>query len=313
MVVSQNGSVLGGRRRKRATGAGTTSGMTLRSAVMMPAALVLATVAVGCGGGSKSTSTGKFEQAKLNPARFGPQVVGANRWLPLKRGTQWVWLGTTEVEHRAVPHLVVSTVTDVSRTVAGVPTILVLEVVINSGQVAHESLSYLAEDSHRDVWDLGRYGEAQPGGRFTSVTDAWLAGVNGALAGILMPADPHPGTTPWVIAKPPGADAEVAEAVQTGQSHCVPSRCYSGVLVLRQGTTKAPNMELKYYAPGIGEIDNVPGPASIHKDVEKLSSVMPVSSRRVPEVRAEALKLDAHARTTTPSVFAPGAPAHRIF
>ncbi len=283
--------------------------------VSIPAAIAMAALIVGCGGSGSSTSMAlpaTFSQSRFDPAQFGPRVPGANRWLPLKPGTQWVREGSTYVGNRRVPHRVVSTVTDVSRRIAGVSTIALLDLGINSGQVAHESIDYFAEDRHGNIWSLGSYANAYEGGRFVSVRDAWLAGVNGGQAGMLMPGNPRLGTPPWFIAKPAGADPDVAQVVRTGQSHCVPFRCFTGVVVIREGKASAPDNEFKYYAPGIGQIDNVPRSASKHKDVEKLVNLTYLTPRGLAEASAEALKLDAQARRVRPSVFGHGSPPRRI-
>ena len=52
---------------------------------------------------------------------------------------------------------------------------------------------------------------------------------------------------------------DVAQVVQTGKSQCVPFKCYRGVTVIREGKANAPDNEFKYYAAGVGQIDNVPG------------------------------------------------------
>ncbi len=286
----------------------------VRGVISIAAALAMAVSMAGCGGGGSAGSAGlpvKFSQSRFDPAQFGPRVSGANRWLPLKPATQWVRQGSTYVGHRRVPHRVVSTVTDVSRRIAGVSTIAVLDVGIDSGQVAHESIDYFAEDRRGTVWSLGSYANAYEGGRFVSVRDAWLAGVNGGQAGMLMPGDPRLGTPPWFIAKPPGADPDVAQVVSTGQSHCVPLRCFTGVLVIREGKASAPDNEFKYYAAGIGQIDNVPHSASRHKDVEKLINLTMLTPRGLAEASAEALKLDAQARRVRPRVFGHGSAARR--
>lgn len=267
------------------------------------AALFLAALASGCGGGKDASKPAEARQSRFEPGNFGAPGRGANRWLPLKPGTQWVREGATSVGHRRVPHRVLATVTDVSREVNGVRTVVLLDHEVDAGQVAQESIDYLAEDRRGNVWSLGSYTEAYEGGRFVSVRDAWLAGVKGGRQGVLMPAAPRTGGPPWFIAQPPGADRDVAEVVKTGQSRCVPFRCFTGLLVVREGKASAPDNELKYYAPGVGQIDNLPRSASQHRDVEKLINLTQLSRRGLAEASAEALKLDRHARVTKPDVF----------
>lgn len=261
--------------------------------------------ASGCGGSEDEASSPTTKQTRFEPGNFGDPVAGTNEWLPLKVGTQWVREGLTDVGNRRVPHRVVSTVTDVSREVKGVSTVVLLDQDFDGGQVAQQSLDYLARDQQGNVWYLGSYTEEYEGGRFVNSTDAWLAGVNGAKPGILMQADPRTGTPPYFVAQPPGGDEEVdvAQVVETGRSQCVPFKCYKDVLVIREGKAAAPDNEFKYYAPGVGQILNTPRSASQHHDVEKLINLTQLSPRGLAEQSAEALKLDRHAKVRAPDVF----------
>jgi hypothetical protein len=280
------------------------------------AAAVAATVCAGglvsgCGGasGSKGSPTHKATQAAFDPRRFGAPTADANQWLPLRPGMQWVRDGGTDVGHRRVPHRVIRTVTSVSRQVDGVRTVAVMDRDVDAGQVAQESLDYLAQDRNGNVWSMGGYTEEYEGGRFVAVRDAWLSGVKGGRGGILMLAAPRAGTAPYSIARPPGADPDVAQVVKSGQAQCVPLRCFNQVLVIREGKASAPDNEFKYYAPGVGQILNTPRSASKHHDVERLINFTQLSPKGLAEVNAEALKLDHHARVTKADVFGLGAPA----
>lgn len=261
----------------------------------------------GCGGGSARTATApptRYSHASFSTANFAIRPTVVNRWLPLVPGTQWVRVGTTLVGHRPVPHRVVSTVTDVSRRVDGVTTIVVLDQGIDAGQLAHESIDFFAQDRRGNVWSIASYAESIQAGLFVSVRDAWMAGVEGARPGILMPANPTTQTPPWTIAQPPGADPDAAQAVMTGQSQCVPFHCFKNVLVVREGKASALDNEFKYYASGVGQILNTPKSKSKHKDTEALVNLVHLSRVGLSEFSTEALKLDKHARTTSADVFA---------
>jgi len=251
------------------------------------------------------------KESRFDPSHFGSPSSAANRWLPLEPGTQWVRDGATNLGHRRVPHRVITTVTDVSRVVDGVRTVAVMDQDVDAGQISQESLDFLAEDKQGNVWDMGSYTEAYEGGRFVSVQDAWLSGVKGGRGGILVQGAPRAGSQPYSIAKPPGDDPDVAQVVGTGQSRCVPFKCFTGVLVVREGKASAPDNEFKYYAPGVGQILNLPRSASLHKDVEKLVNLTHLSARGLTEMSREALKLDAHARAEKPAIFGRGPAATR--
>jgi hypothetical protein len=269
------------------------------------AALTAGASVAGCGGDEDASSPTTAGTSRFDPGNFGDPVADPNKWLPLKVGTQWVREGFTDVGNRRVPHRVISTVTDISREVEGVRTVALLDQDIDGGQIVQQSLDYLARDKEGNVWNLGSYTEEYEGGQFVNATDAWLAGVKGAKPGILMQADPRTGTPPYFVAQPPGGEEEVdvAQVVETGQSQCVPFKCYKDVLVIREGKAVAPDNEFKYYAPGVGQILNTPRSASQHHDVEKLINLTQLSPRGLAELSTEALKLDRHAKVVARDVF----------
>jgi hypothetical protein len=274
------------------------------------AAASCAALAAGCGGSTHHTRTllpTRFAHPPFDPANFGPPATGSNKWLPLNPGTQWVRQGSTRVGHRPVPHGVISTVTDVVRRVDGVSAVAVLDKDVDAGETSQESLDWLAQDKQGNVWDMGSYTEDYEGGRFVSISDAWLGGLKGAKPGILMPADPIR-TPPWTIAQPPGEKGDAAEAVQVGQSLCAPFNCFKDVLVVREGKASAIDNELKYYAPGVGQIINTPHNASFHKDLEKLVNLVRLSGTGLAEASTEALRLDRHARITAKGVYGRASP-----
>lgn len=79
--------------------------------------------------------------------------------------------------------------------------------------------------------------------------------------------------------------------------------CFDNVLVIREGEYKAIDNELKYYAPGVGIIDNVPHGDSLHQDTFQLVNVVELSPQGLTEASQVVLDLGAHARTTSPDVY----------
>jgi hypothetical protein len=266
----------------------------------------------GCGGDEdKPAPPKKSTVIKFDRANFGDPATGANPYLPLKPGTQWVREGSTIVGDRKVPHQVTTTVTDVYREIDGVRTVAVLDYEVDSGQISQESLDYMAEDKDGNLWYLGGYTEEYEGGRFVSSEDAWLSGVNGARRGLLVPADPSTQRRPYSVAQPDEEEGDVAEVIRIGARRCVPFKCFDNVLIVREGKASAPDNEFKYYARGVGQIDNVPRSASRHKDVEQLVNLTQLSRQALGEASREALRLDRHAQKQAPDTFGRFPPAER--
>lgn len=275
-------------------------------ALSVLAATALAAALAGCGGGQASAPTpaaAPVKPAGFDPASFGDPARGANPYLPLTPGTQSVREGSTRVGGRTVPHQVTTTVTDAYRTVDGVRTVLMLDQEVDGGQVTQVSLDYVAEDRTRNVWILGGYTEEYEGGRLVGALDPFLQGTRGARAGILVQARPRARTPTYAVAQPDAEEGDVAQVLKVGSRRCVPFDCFKDVLVVREGKVSAPDNELKYYARGVGQIDNVPQDDSVHKDVEQMVNLTKLSPAARREITKEALRIDARAPKQAPKVF----------
>jgi hypothetical protein len=304
-----------------------------RRTVAVAAAVCLAAVAAGCDGGSPGGSaapttaapqqqtttsgpaptetTAAVRLANANPDRFNRKDFGeptgdANVWLPLVPGNQSVRDGTLFRGSRQLRHRRRITVTDAQKVVNGVRTVLVLDQDIDAGQVAEAAVDYLAQDKHGNVWYLGSYTETYEGGQFVNATDAWLAGVNGATAGVLMMAKPKPGMPGYVQARIPGREILTAEVAKLGERKCVPFRCFADSLaILETGN------EFKFYAEGVGHIATEPNYSGGEQEKEALINVIQLTPKGLAEASAQALKLDQHARTVAPQIFGSSAKAKR--
>jgi hypothetical protein len=287
-----------------------TTGARIRHTVAAAVAATLgACLLVACGGdaGAPRQAVG-VRQPPLRAGEFGTRTAtGANKWFPLRPGYQSVQLGAVNRGSRRLPHRRVYTVTDVSKVVGGVRTIIALDQDFDGGQIAEQALDYLAEDRKGNVWYLGSYTEAYEGGRFVNANDGWLDGVKGGRAGIAMPARPKVGMAPYAQDHAPGEDPTIARVVRSGASTCVPFKCYDHVLVVEEGGS-----ENKYFAPGVGAILTEPRSKGGEEETEKLVNLTRLSARGVAELGTEALKLDHHAAQTVPDVFGPSKPATRL-
>lgn len=265
--------------------------------------LGLVLTACGGGAGAKEQSVKDFHRTELDPAAFVDPTTSTNRWHPLRPGVQWIRQGTTEVGSRAVPHQVISTMTDVIREIDGVPAILMVDQDTDAGEIAQISIDYFGLDKDGNVWLMGGYTEEYSAGRYTSTVDSWLGSAGGFEPGILMPAEPTTSTPPWVITLEDEREGTAAEVVETGAKECVEFACYDDVLVVREGEIGKLDNEFKYYARDVGQILNSPRRDSRHKDRESLINLTDLSPEGLDEISSLALSLEEHARETSPKVF----------
>lgn len=209
-----------------------------------------------------------------------------------------------------VPHEVISTMTDVTRMIDGVPTVAMLDESTDSGEVAQVGMDYLALDKQGNVWIFGGYTEAYEGGAYTD--SAWLGAASGGKPGILSPATVTAATPRWFIAQSPDEKASVGQPVEVGVRSCVKFGCYDDVRVVEEGEAGAPDNENKSYAPGVGVIDNVPLDASLHQDRFELVNLVELSPEGLAESSKTVLDLEAHAREVAPDVYRSAPVAKRI-
>ena len=268
----------------------------------------LVTVAVlgaGCGVGGASAKPDTWTGTKVtfDPANFVDPRLNTNPFHPTKPGQQFVRGGTTEVGSRVVPHEIISTMTDVIRVIDGVPTIAMLDESTDSRDVAQQGMDYLALDKDGNVWILGSYTENYQGGAFTNADGGFLGKGTGHTIGILAPGHVSMKTRRWYIGAPPDEKASVGQPVAVGIRRCVPFGCYDNVRVVQEGNVGAVSNENKYYAPGVGVIDNIPLDKSLHQDHFDLRNFIELSPAGLAEASQTVLDLEAHARKTFPKVF----------
>lgn len=276
-----------------------------RVVVLLTALLTLG--ACGSSGAAKAKEETACRTATtLDAARFVDPTLATNRYLPLKPGLQWVWAGTTQVGGRVVPHEIISTMTDVIRDIDGVKTIATLDEETDSNEVSQNSIDYLGLDKQGNVWLLGSYTEEYEGGEYTNTEDAWLGSGNGTRIGLQAPSVVTKTTPPWCIGGSEHEDAAVGIPRKLDAHVCVKFGCYEHVRVVTEGPFSAPDNEDKYYAPGVGIIDNVPLDKSLHQDRFQLTNFVTLSPTGLAERSDAVLRLEEHARTeTSPAVFGP--------
>lgn len=241
----------------------------------------------------------------FDPANFVDPTLSTNPYHPTRPGTQWIRWGTTEVGMRNVPHMVISTMTDVIRTIDGVQAVAMLDQSTDSAEISQVGFDYLALDKDGNVWIMGGYTEEFEGGVFTNVEAAFLGTETGGAPGILMPAAVTMDTQRWYIGTPgPEESPSVAEPVEVGLTTVVPFGTYENVLAVREGSIGAIDNEVKFYAPGVGVILNEPHLASIHQDSFELVNIVELTPEGLAEASQVVLDLEAHAREVAPEIYA---------
>jgi hypothetical protein len=228
-----------------------------------------------------------------------------NRWLPLVPGTQFVLRGRSNRGHGVRRHEVVFTVTDLTKVIDGVQTLVLWDRDYNAGELLEAELTFHAQDDAGTVWNFGEYPEERERGKVAGAPDTWIAGVARARAGIAMPADPRVGTPAYRQGWSPKIEfGDEARVFQTGRRDCVPLGCFANVLVTDETNPFEPadGHQRKYYAPGVGAIRAAPAGGEEH-EVLVLTRVAHLSAGALVKARAAALALDRRAYSVSRDVY----------
>jgi len=146
------------------------------------------------------------------------------------------------------------TVLDETRVVDGVKTRVVEEREVKGGQVAEVSRNYFAIDpSSNDLYYFGEDVDIYKKEKVVAHSGAWLAGVNGARFGLLVPGKPRVGDRFYQEIAPKVA-MDRSEVVSIDEEVKVPSGTYKNCLRTRESSDLETGSEAKWYAPGVGLI-----------------------------------------------------------
>jgi hypothetical protein len=179
-----------------------------------------------------------------------------NRYLPALPGTKYVFEGTANTDEGIIQRRIVTTVTDMTKVVNGVRTVVVWDRDYNDGVLAEEELAFWAQDKQGNVWLLGEYPEEHEDGKFVGAPSTWIAGQDRARAGVIMLAQPQVGALYLQGFAPAVEFFDCAEVVRKGVRTCTSLTCYDRVLVVDESSPLEPDsgVQRKFHAPGVGVV-----------------------------------------------------------
>ena len=237
----------------------------------------------------------------FDPATFGPDSIEVdNTYFPLVPGTQFFYEGSSlNDEGERIEHNVIFTVTGLTKEIAGVRTVVGWDRDFEEGQLIEKELIFFAQDLDGNVWHFGQYAELYDGEQLDGAAP-WLVGyVEGAKAGVAMPAEHHEGDPQYSegYAPPPYFWDDVARVYKTDQRTCVPAGCYENVLVTEESEPLKPGaFQLKFYAPDVGYVRvGWRGAKEEEREVLVLTRIRQLNEEQLAAVHAEAFAMEARA------------------
>ena len=188
---------------------------------------------------------------------YHPDVIASdfvarvdNPYLPFIPGSKWVYEGDSDGEHERI----VIRVTSRHKRVMGIEATVVRDSAYVEGQLAEDTFDWYAQDREGNVWYLGEDTAEYEEGKVVSRKGSWEAGVDGALAGIVMQAHPEVGMA-YRQEYYAGEAEDMGEVIAVGGSVEVPAGSFDDVVRTRDWTPIEPEViEEKSFAPGVGSI-----------------------------------------------------------
>lgn len=208
----------------------------------------------------------------IEPADFTSVVD--NPFFPMLVGSVWTY-EETNADGKQTDTV---EVLDQRRTVMGVDTIVVHDVAKDAdGTTVEDTYDWYAQDSAGNVWYFGEdttsYDEGQ-----ASTKGSWEAGVDGALPGIVMPADPTVSDTGYRQEYKAGVAEDMGQVIAVGDSVTVPYGTFDDTIHTRDWSPVEPDViEEKLYARSVGDVhEETVSPADEHEEVVLISFTPPV-------------------------------------
>ena len=220
--------------------------ITTALALLLTGSAVAAAAATGSSQGLPRGS----EPVNLNPADFTTRID--NPYWPMRQGSRWVY---RETDSEGTVQRVVVTVTRRTKMIAnGVRARIVRDVVTEKGTPVEVTDDYYAQDKAGNIWYLGEATTEYENGKPISTEGSFEAGVDGAQAGIIMPAKPRVGLS-YREEYYAGHAEDKARIVSLREQAEVPFGHFRRVLMTRNTNPLEPkSVEFKFYARGVGPV-----------------------------------------------------------
>ena len=201
-------------------------------------------------GSARSDLPNGDELVTLDPADFTAEID--NPYWPMKPGTRWTYRETDG--EGTVQEIVVVSTQQTKKIANGITARVVRDTVTEDGELVEDTNDWYAQDRQGNIWYLGEDTAEFEGGKITSRAGSFEAGVDGALPGIIIPADPRPGVR-YRQEYYQGEAEDNGEVLSTNELAEVSFGKFRGALLTKDTITLEPDvLEYKLYAEGIGPV-----------------------------------------------------------
>jgi hypothetical protein len=241
----------------------------------------------------------------LDPASFPDPLRIDNPYLPMTPGMKFVLDGVSVDKGRKLAHRIETTVTNLTKVIDGVRTLVVFEQDFQQNVLQEQEINFSAQDRDGAVWLFGEYPEEYANGILNGAPATWLAGVQGASAGVSMLAHVKTGTPTYVQGIAPEVKFhDCATVIKDGLHVCTKLRCYDRVAMVDEYAPSEPGNghQQKYLAPGYSTV-KVSNGSGIDIEFLELTSASRVCGAAMDSYVAQTVQEDHRAYTVAPQTW----------
>jgi hypothetical protein len=178
-----------------------------------------------------------------------------NPWFPLRPGDRYVYAGVKDGKRARD----VVTVERAVRVIDGAPCRAVGDRLYLDGKLEERTTDWYSQDAKGNVWYFGEdTAELDVHGRVTSTEGTWLAGRDGAKAGVYMPAEPRVGQS---------GRQEYYKGHAEDHFAVVASWDGNAVLTKEWTPLEPGGLDHKYYVRGVGTVLEETVKGGVERDV----------------------------------------------
>ncbi|RKD92809.1 hypothetical protein [Mangrovibacterium diazotrophicum] len=251
----------------------------LQFCVLLVGTLIIMALTVSCDmTENDDLASDNTTESALKSKSFLPEFPGAaafvdgftNPYLAFDEGKVFHYEGETEDGTETI----VVTVTSDTKEIYGVMATVVSDIAYLDGEMVEKTEDWYAEDLEGNVWYFGEYSEEYEDGELVGTEGSWEAGVEGALPGVLMFANPEMGMKYQQEYLEDEAE-DMAIVINLNKTVEIDYGTFEGCLETMEWSPLEPGArEHKFYKKGVGLIQELQ-PGGGRSTVDLVSVEMP--------------------------------------
>jgi hypothetical protein len=212
-------------------------------------------------GGEVVAAAAEATLPDFDSATFSDSLTIDNPYFPLVPGTTWTYEaeGIDDETDEPFTETIIVEVLPGTRTILGVEVRIVRDRVFTDGLLVEDTFDWYAQDDNGNVWYMGEdvtnFEYDDLGSLIATNNDGhWEAGIDDAVAGIIMQANPYVGARYYQEFQPGGV-LDTGEVLSRDETIDTAIGTFSDVLRTEDGSVREPfGLDHKIYAPGLGTI-----------------------------------------------------------